>query len=97
MRIDLYRVEHPAEGGVTLSEERVAVKRRPVERSASDTRDEAFQDRTIDVTTHGEEPDIAKETRLKEEVSHTTRNRSTHRDRPTDGRSRSRTSCPSLP
>ena len=30
--------------------------------------DEAFQERTVDVTTHSEEPVISKEARVKEEV-----------------------------
>jgi Domain of unknown function (DUF2382) len=50
--------------------------------------DRTVQDRTIDVTTHREEPDVAKETRLKEEVSSgkkPTAHRDCARHRPTDG------------
>jgi uncharacterized protein (TIGR02271 family) len=68
VRVRVYTVEHPTQEGVTLREERVAVERRPVDRPASGMPGEAFQDRTIDVTTHREEPVISKEARLKEEV-----------------------------
>ena len=68
MRVRVYTVEHPVQEGVNLREERVAVERRPVDRPASGMPGEAFQDRTIDVTTHREEPVIAKEARVKEEV-----------------------------
>lgn len=68
VRVRVYTVEHPVQEGVTLREERVAVERRPVDSPASVAPGEAFQDRTIDVTTHREEPVIAKEARVKEEV-----------------------------
>jgi uncharacterized protein (TIGR02271 family) len=68
VRVRVYTVDHPAQEGVTLREERVAVERRPADRSASSVSSEAFKDRTIDVTTHREEPVTAKETQLKEEV-----------------------------
>ena len=68
VRVRVYTVEHPVQEGVTLREERVAVERRPVDRPASSMPGEAFKDRTIDVTTHREEPVIAKEARVKEEV-----------------------------
>jgi hypothetical protein len=48
VRIRVYTVEHPVQEGLNLLEERVAVERRPVDRPASDTPGEAFQDRTID-------------------------------------------------
>jgi stress response protein YsnF len=51
-----------------LREERVAVERRPVDRRVSDVSGEAFQERTVDVTTHREEPVVAKEARVKEEI-----------------------------
>lgn len=55
--------------GVALREERVAVERRPVDRpAAAGMPGETFQDRTIDVTTHREEPVIEKEARVKEEI-----------------------------
>jgi len=67
VRVRVYTVEHPVQEGLTLREERVAVERRPVDRPASPT-GEAFRDRTIDVTTHREEPVIGKEARVKEEI-----------------------------
>ena len=68
VRVRVYTVEHPVQEGVTLREERVAVERRPVDRPASGITGDAFEERTIDVTTHREEPVISKEARVKEEV-----------------------------
>jgi uncharacterized protein (TIGR02271 family) len=68
VRVRVYTVEHPVEEGLTLREERVAIERRPVDRPASGMPGDAFQERTIDVTTHREEPVISKEAQLKEEV-----------------------------
>jgi uncharacterized protein (TIGR02271 family) len=68
VRVRVYTVEHPVQEGVTLREERVAVERRPVDRPASDMPREAFQERTVEVTTHREEPVISKEARVKEEI-----------------------------
>jgi uncharacterized protein (TIGR02271 family) len=68
VRVRVYTVEHPVQEGVTLREERVAVERRPVDRPASGIPGDAFEERTIDVTTHREEPVISKEARVKEEV-----------------------------
>src|SRR5213078_1501205 len=68
VRVRVYTVEHPVQEGVTLREERVAVERRPVDRPASGMPGKAFEERTIDVTTHREEPVISKEARVKEEV-----------------------------
>ena len=68
VRVRVYTVEHPVQEGVTLREERVAVERRPVDRPAAGMPGEAFQERTVDVTTHREEPVISKEARVKEEV-----------------------------
>jgi uncharacterized protein (TIGR02271 family) len=68
VRVRVYTVEHPVQEGVTLREERVAVERRPVDRPASGMPGDAFKERTIDVTTHREEPVISKEARVKEEV-----------------------------
>jgi stress response protein YsnF len=39
-----------------------------VDRPAEPTGGHAFQDRTVDVTTHREEPVVEKQTRVKEEV-----------------------------
>lgn len=68
VRVRVYTVEQPVQEGVTLREERVAVERRPVDRPATGVPGDAFQERTIDVTAHREEPVIEKEARLKEEV-----------------------------
>jgi stress response protein YsnF len=68
VRVRVYTVERPVQEGLTLREERVAVERRPVDRLASNMPGEAFQDRTVDVTTHREEPVISKEARVKEEI-----------------------------
>jgi len=68
VRVRVYTVEHPVQEGLTLREERVAVERRPVDRPAAGMPGEAFQERTVDVTTHREEPVISKEARVKEEV-----------------------------
>ena len=64
----VYTVERPVQEGLILREERVAVDRRPVDRPIAGMPDQAFQERTVDVTTHREEPVIAKEPRVKEEI-----------------------------
>jgi uncharacterized protein (TIGR02271 family) len=69
VRVHAYTVEQPVQENVTLREERVAVEHRPVDRPVSSIPGEAaFRDRTIDVTTHREEPVIDKEARIKEEI-----------------------------
>jgi len=68
VRVRVYTVERPVQEGVTLREERVAVERRPVDRPAAGVSGQAFQERTIDVATHREEPVVAKEARVKEEI-----------------------------
>jgi uncharacterized protein (TIGR02271 family) len=68
VRVRVYTVERPVQEGLTLREERVAVERRPVDRPVSGTPDEAFKERTVDVTTHREEPVIDKKARVKEEI-----------------------------
>jgi uncharacterized protein (TIGR02271 family) len=68
VRVRVYTVEHPVQEGVTLREERVAVERRPVDRPVGAPHGDTFQDRTIDVTTHREEPVLEKEARVKEEI-----------------------------
>lgn len=68
VRVRVYTVEHPVQEGVTLREERVAVEHRPVDRPASGLPGDAFQERTIDVTTHREEPVVSKEAKVKEEI-----------------------------
>jgi uncharacterized protein (TIGR02271 family) len=68
VRVRVYTVERPTQEGLTLREERIAVERRPVDRRVSDVPGDAFQERTVDVTTHREEPVVAKEARVKEEI-----------------------------
>jgi stress response protein YsnF len=68
VRVRVYTVEHPVQEGVTLREERVAVERRPADRRVSEVLGDAFQERTMDVTTYREEPVVAKEARVKEEI-----------------------------
>ena len=68
VRVRVYTVEHPVQEGLTLREERVALERRPVNRPVSEMPGDAFQERTVDVTTNREEPVIAKEARIKEEI-----------------------------
>jgi uncharacterized protein (TIGR02271 family) len=68
VRVRVYTVEHPVQEGLTLREERVAVERRPVDRPATGMPGQAFRERTVDVTTHREEPVVSKEARVKEEI-----------------------------
>lgn len=69
VRVRSYTVETPAEEQVTLRDERVSVERRPVDRPLRDTESPGmFQDHTIDVEVRGEEPVVAKQARIKEEV-----------------------------
>src|ERR1700704_6469108 len=68
VRVRVYTVEHPVQEGVSLREERVAVERRPVDKPLGTVHGDAFQERTVDVTTHREEPVVSKEARVKEEI-----------------------------
>lgn len=69
VRVRSYVVEEPVHDEVALREERVAVERRPVsDTSARNIGDAAFQERTIEVTERAEEPVIAKDAVVKEEV-----------------------------
>ena len=61
-------VEEPVEQEVRLREERVTVERRPVDRPASEADVAAAQRGAIEVTETREEPVIAKEARVVEEV-----------------------------
>ena len=61
-------VEEPVERDVRLREERVTVERRPVDRPASEADVAAAQRGAIEVTETREEPVIAKEARVVEEV-----------------------------
>jgi len=69
VRISTYTTEEPFEEQVNLRRERVDVERHPVDRPATDRDiEEAFKDRTMDVTEKGEEAMIQKEARVTEEV-----------------------------
>lgn len=59
--------ERPVEEEIELREEDVDVERRKVDKPASES-DAAFQDETIEVREHAEEPVVEKETRVDEEI-----------------------------
>ncbi len=61
-------LEQPVEQEVRLREEHVRVERRPVDRPATEADLAAARDRTIEVTETREEPVVAKEARVVEEV-----------------------------
>jgi uncharacterized protein (TIGR02271 family) len=61
-------IEEPVEESVRLREERVQVERRPVNRSANDTDLSAGKEQVIEVQEFAEEPVVAKQTRVVEEV-----------------------------
>jgi uncharacterized protein (TIGR02271 family) len=68
VRIHERVTDTPVEERVTLKEERAWVERRPADRPAT-PEDQAFQEREIRVTEMAEEPVVAKEARVVEEVS----------------------------
>jgi uncharacterized protein (TIGR02271 family) len=61
-------IEEPVEQNVSLREERVRVERRPVNRSATDADLSAGKAQEIEVQEFAEEPVIAKQARVVEEV-----------------------------
>jgi stress response protein YsnF len=61
--------EKPVEEHVQLREERVRVERRPADRPASTADRDAFREGTIEVTETREEPVVAKQARVVEEVA----------------------------
>jgi uncharacterized protein (TIGR02271 family) len=67
VRIHSYITETPVEELVRLREERVSVQRRPVDRPLA-AGDEAFKERTIEVTEQGEQATVSKTPRVVEEV-----------------------------
>jgi uncharacterized protein (TIGR02271 family) len=67
VRVRSYIVETPVHEQVTLRSETVDVQRRPVDRAAKPG-DDLFRERTIEAVEHGEEPVVAKEARVTEEV-----------------------------
>ncbi len=68
VRIRSYVVERPIEQDVTLREERVDVERRAVDRPAGTLPEDAFRERTIEVSASGEEAVVQKDARVIEEV-----------------------------
>ena len=68
VRLRSYVVETPFAEQVSLRSEQVQVERRPVDHVVGAT-DAVFQDRVIEVEEHAEEAIIAKEVRVKEEIS----------------------------
>jgi uncharacterized protein (TIGR02271 family) len=67
VRVRSYVVETPVQEEVTLREERVQVERRPADRPVA-AGDDAFRERTVEVTESSEEAVVAKEARVTEEV-----------------------------
>jgi uncharacterized protein (TIGR02271 family) len=68
VRVRSYVVEEPVSEEIALREERVDVERRPVNRRLEGTAEDMLRDRTIDVTETVEEPVVAKEAEVTEEV-----------------------------
>jgi uncharacterized protein (TIGR02271 family) len=67
VRIHSHVVEQPVQEQISLTNERVRVERRPVDRPATSA-DRLMQDRTIEATERREEAVVSKEARVKEEV-----------------------------
>ena len=67
VRVRSYVVETPVQEQVNLRQEHVSVERRPADRAASPG-DQAFKERTIEAEERAEEPVVAKEARVKEEL-----------------------------
>jgi stress response protein YsnF len=68
VRVRSYVREEPVSEAVDLTEERVTIERRPVDRPVS-AGDDAFRDRSIEAEEHVEEAVIAKEARVVEEIN----------------------------
>jgi uncharacterized protein (TIGR02271 family) len=66
-RVRSYVTEIPVHEQVRLRDERISVQRRAVDRPLTDA-DDAFRERTIDVTATGEEAVVGKTARVVEEV-----------------------------
>lgn len=67
VRVRSYVTETPVHEQVRLRDEKINVERRPVDRPLTDG-DDAFRERTIDMTATGEEAVIGKTARVVEEV-----------------------------
>jgi uncharacterized membrane protein/stress response protein YsnF len=68
VKIFSYVTEQPVEQEVRLRDERVTVKRRPVDRPATERDFEAIKEGTIEITETREEAVVSKEARVVEEV-----------------------------
>jgi uncharacterized protein (TIGR02271 family) len=68
VRVRSYVVETPVQEKVNLREESVQIERRPVNREASATDGNLFQDRTIEATEQSERAVVSKEARVTEEL-----------------------------
>jgi stress response protein YsnF len=68
VRIHTRIKETPVEETLHLRDEQVKVERKPVDRPAEPGDLEAFEEGTIEVTEHAEEPVVSKEARVVEEV-----------------------------
>lgn len=67
VRVYAHTIEKPVEETVQLREERATIERRPVDRPAASS-DEAFKERSIEVSETAEEPVVGKRARVTEEV-----------------------------
>ncbi len=68
VRVQTHVTEKPVEEQVTLREEHVKVDRHPVDRAVTDSDLANFKEGEINVTTRAEEPVVAKQARVVEEV-----------------------------
>ena len=68
VRVRSYVVETPVSEQVSLREENVSIERRPVDRALTGA-DDAFRDRTIEMTETGEEVVVGKTATVTEEVT----------------------------
>jgi uncharacterized protein (TIGR02271 family) len=79
VRVDKDVVEEQQELDVPVTEERVNVSRRTVDREATPS-DTAFEEGTVEIPVHGEEVDVEKQARVREEVD-ISRSPETHTER----------------
>lgn len=68
VRVRSYVVERPVEEDVTLHDESISVERRAADRDAGTLPEDAFRERTIEVTATGEAAVVQKDARVTEEV-----------------------------
>ena len=68
VRVRSYVVERPVEEQIRLHEERINVRRTPVDRPATDADQALFQERTIEARAMSEQAVINKEVRIVEEI-----------------------------